>query len=329
MRLARQTLGDLGQVVLMRFGVLTLAALTLLGCADSKQVNAAFSRTQLTWMVFDPSSADGIRMLSGFAQGVRVTWSPRDRAEFVTDALALSDRRGALAVSRLGLLILDDSSGTLQSFRPGAQFPLPGYETDRLFDWNDKVFLTLRQEYPATQPPASLAWWSSGQPRVAFYPIPSQVRDPSKQAVGFSVNVPGSLLLTWKVRQADGWRFGRSALNLADGSEASASAETAAPAAPDKRYAPLKSRLSQRLGAVASIPARGNGPLLLFTESGWVAVGGAEGARLYRLPELGQAGRYTAALGLDKGLVFVWETAFRGYVGAAGLVHVPFAVLTP
>lgn len=70
---------------------------------------------------------------------------------------------------------------------------------------------------------------------------------------------------------------------------------------------------------------------LLFTETGWVAVGspGTEKARLYHLPELGVTGRYTGAVALSRGYVFSWETEFRGYGGAAGLVHVPYAVLAP
>jgi hypothetical protein len=330
MRRARPALGGLGQVVLkMRIGALVLTALTLLGCADSKEVNAAFSRAQVSWMLFDSAAPEGLRPLSGFAEGVKVVWSPRDRAEFVTDSLPLSDRRGALAVSHLGLLILDDSSGALASFRPGAMFPLASYETDKLFDWNNKVFMTLRQESPPDQPPASLAWWSTGQQRLAFYPIPSQVREPARQAVRFDLGAPGSIRFLWKVPRDRGWTFETTSLNLADGSEG-VGVDTAPPAAkPDPRYAALRLRLSQRLGAaVPATPARGNA-LLLFTESGWVAVGGDSGTRLYRLPELGEAGRYTAALALDKGFVFVWEVAYRGYAGAAGVVHVPFAVLAP
>jgi hypothetical protein len=331
MRLARQALGRVGQVVLtMRLGVFILTALVLFGCADSKEVNAAFSRNQVSWMLFDPTSANGTRALSGFAQGVKVTWVPRDEASFVTDAVPLADHRGAVAVSHLGLLILDDSTGTLVPFRPGAQFPLASYETDRVFEWNRRVFLTLRQEFPASQPPASLAWWSTGQERLAFYPIPSQVKDPSRQAVRFEVE-PGTLRMTWKVPQAGGWVFDTTTLTLSDGSEASGEQASPPPAPLGKAYDALKLRLSQRLGsAVSAVAAVGEGPLLMFTASGWTAVGKpGETPRLYRLPELGEAGRYTAALALDKGFVFVWEVEYRGYAGAAGAVHVPFAVLAP
>jgi hypothetical protein len=101
---------------------------------------------------------------------------------------------------------------------------------------------------------------------------------------------------------------------------------------PSPEYAALRTKLAERLGTgVPAKVAAGSGPLLLFTETGWVAVGreGEGKARLYRLPELGVAGRYTAALILTKGFVFTWETSTRGYTGAAGLVHVPFAVLAP
>jgi hypothetical protein len=328
MRLAGQTLGYLGQVLLMRRGVLALVAVILLGCADSKEINAAFLRTQVTWLVFDAAEVDGLRTFSGFTQGMKVVWVPRDRAAFASDALSLADGRGALAVSHLGMLILDDSSGSLMALRPGAKFPLASYETDRLFEWNERVFVALRQEHPAAEPPASLAWWSQGQDRLAFYPIPSQVRDPSRQAVRFELTSPGTLQLTWKVPSNGGWEFETTSLNLADGSEGAAT-EPVPAKAPDDRYSTLRLRLSQRLGAVPALAAEGSIPLL-FTASGWVAVGKpGEGARLYRLPELGQAGRYTAALALDKGFVFVWEVPYRGYLGAAGVVHVPFAVLAP
>ena len=330
MRFSRKALGRVGQVVLtMRVGALVLAALTLLGCADSKEVNAAFSRNQVAWMIFDNASPTGLRALSGFAQGVKVVWTPRDQAALTTDVLPLSDRRGAVAVSHLGLLILDDSSGTLVSFHPGAMFALGSYETDKLFVWRDKVFLTLLQESPAAQPPASLAWWSPGQERLAFYPIPSQVREPSRQAVRFDWTPPDTLQLEWKVRRDSGWAFETSSLNLADGSEGAGQELTPVAMKPDERYAALRLRLSQRLGAdVPAMSGRG-GPALLFTQSGWVSVGGVEGARLYRLPELGEAGRYTAALALQTGFVFLWEASYRGYAGAAGVVHVPFAVLAP
>ncbi len=313
----------------MRIGVLFLTALVLFGCADSKEVNAAFSRTQVSWALFDPASTTGLRALSGFAQGVKVTWVPRDQAQFVTDSLPLADHRGVLAVSHLGLLILDDSTGALVSFRPGAQFPMNSYETDRAFEWNNRIFVTLRQEFPADQPPASLAWWSAGQERLAFYPIPSQVKDPSRQAVGFSLS-PGMVQMTWKVPQAGGWTFEKTTLTLADGSETLTEPAPEASPVPDKRYDSLRLRLSQRLGSGVPVFAAKGGPLLMFTASGWVAVGRpGEAARLYRLPELGEAGRYTAAMALDKGFVFVWEMAYRGYAGAAGTVHVPFAVLAP
>ncbi len=318
----------------MKAGVVALMAAALLGCSDSKEINAAFSRNQISWMVFDPSAANGLRALSGFGQGMKVSWAPRDRAAVTSDVLPLSDRRGAMAVSHLGLLIFDDSTGALTAQRPGAQFSMQEYETDRLFEWNARVFVGLRQEAPLEappeHPPASLAWWSTGQARLAFYPIPSQVRDPSRQVVAFDMPRPGSLQLTWKIRQNEGWVFEKTSLSLADGSEGAAGDIPSTQGSPDPRYAALRLRLSQRLGtSVASTAGKGSGPHILFTASGWVASDAPEGARLYRLPDLGGAGRYTAALALDKGYVFAWETAYRGYVGAAGVVHVPFSVLAP
>jgi hypothetical protein len=82
---------------------------------------------------------------------------------------------------------------------------------------------------------------------------------------------------------------------------------------------------------VAVQAAPGGGPLLVFTESGWAAAQAVSDGhpRLFRLPDLGTSGRYTGAVFLSKGWVFTWETAFRGYAGAAGILHVPTPVLAP
>jgi len=346
MRASREALGRLGQELLTRGGLVvkgcSISRICLLGllglitaCTDSQEVNATFSRTRVSWAVFDPQRADGLSPLLGFDQALKTTWVPRPRGVFATDLVTASGS-GIVAVSHLGLLVLDDSSGTLTAFRPGAQWPLAEYQTDRLFLWKGRVFLTLLQESPAGAPPASLAWWAPGQPRMAFYPIPSQVMDPSRQAVAFIPPAGGvSLLgLTWKRPVATGWVYEGSNLVLDDGTETPAPVATigVASSEPDPALAVVRARMAEKLGG--GVPTRsttGAGTVLVFTDNGWVSVArvGEGVARLYHLPELGAAGRYTGALALTRGFVFTWETAFRGYSGTAGLVHVPFAVLAP
>ena len=213
--------------------LLILLAL-LVACTDPKEVNAAFSRTRVSWMVFDPNRPDGLQDLPGFEQSLKTLWLPRPRAVLATDVAPVAKVGGAVAVSHLGLLILDDSSGKVTSLRPGAQWPLASYLTDRLFTWNGKVFITLGQEPPSAAPPASLAWWAPGQGRLAFYPIPSQVRDPSRQAV--AVEPPGSgstLGFAWKRTGATGSVFEGSVLALDTG------AETGSPLPPLARAEPV------------------------------------------------------------------------------------------
>jgi hypothetical protein len=234
----------------------------------------------------------------------------------------------------MGLLLLDDSTGSLVASRPGAQLPLEAYETGRLFLWHDKVFLALRQELPVVLPPATLAWWSPGQSRLAFYPVPSQVKDPTRQSVVLDPPAEGSSVLTFGWKHPDGrrWAFDWTTFALDNGLENTVPGPVVSAKHQGPDFAALKAKLAQRLGTgVPTMNAMGSGPLLLFAETGWVAVGRAgEGkARLYRLPDLGIAGHYTGALALAKGFVFTWETFLRGYSGAAGLVHVPFAVLAP
>jgi len=326
---------------LIRVVALALAAATLGGCADSKAVNAAFRQNRVTWYLLDPARPDGLRLLAGFEQATTVQWVPRSDAVLPTD-LAPGTRpgMGAAAVQRLGLLVLDDSTGDLAALRPGARFPLDGYRTDRLFSWKGKIFLTLAQdEAPGAEPalpPATLAWWEVGQERMALYPIPSQVREPGRQAVGVAPPEGAStrLAVTWRVPAASGWTYERTSFNLADGSESPAleGVALASDPAQDPAFAAPRTKLAERLGAAVPVRAAlGPGPSLLFTEAGWVAVAkaGAGAARLYRLPELGAAGRYTGALSLTTGWVFSWETDWRGYAGASGFVHVPFAVLAP
>jgi len=313
---------------------LVLVILLLDACSDSREVNASFNRTRVTWSFFAQDQADGLRPLPGFEQAVKVVWLPRPLAVVATDLGVFPGIGAAVAVSHLGLLVLDDSTGTLTALRPGAQWSMSPYQTDLLFSWKGKLFLTLRQESPAEAPPASLAWWTPGQNRLVFYPIPSQVQDPSRQAVAFSAPTPNSVSVgfVWKLREGTAWSFERTSLALDTGTEGSALAQPPEGEKPlDRAFDGLKARLAERLGSEVPVRAAlGSGPLLLFTESGWVAVGqSVEGrARLYRLPELGM-GRYTSAAALTRGWVFTWETSYRGYVGAAGLVHVPFAVLAP
>ena len=320
----------------VRFALLSaLVLVVLVGCADSRQVNAAFAQTKVSWFVFDVEAPNGLRSLAGFEQAQKILWLPRPQAVVATDLEPTTDRGGAAAVSHLGLLLLEDVSGTLSVTRPGAQFPLASYQTDRVFVWNQKVFLTLSQDSPPVHPPASLAWWSAGQSRLALYPLPSQVREPDRQVVESTPPREGSstLVLRWKLSDGTHRRFERSALTLDNGEEVALEAEGDSPKTDfDPSFSGARARLVERLGAeVAVMTSQGQGPRLVYSETGWVAVSAtAEApARLYRLPELGVAGRYTGALALQRGFVFTWETAFRGYVGAAGLVHVPFAVLAP
>lgn len=311
----------------------SLVVLLLVACADSKQVNSAFTQNRVSWFVFDAEQTTGLRSLAGFEQSLKVTWQPRDRAIFATDVAAAPGWPGAVAVSGLGLLLVDDTDGTLKVERPGALVPLQGYRTDRLFTWQGKLFVTLSQDGPASLPPASLAWWAPGQSRVAFYPVPSQVRDPSRQAVSVAIPEEGSSVLgfRWKRRQGSDWQFETGSFDLANGRELEASG-TEARVADTKDFDVVKKRLAERLGA--GVPARtlrGPEAVAMYTETGWVAVAKPEDtvARLYRLPDLGTAGRYTGATALVRGFLFTWDTTFRGYSGAAGLVHVPFGVLAP
>lgn len=312
-----------------------LLASLLLGCSDSKAVNAAFAQTRVSWFVFDNERPDGLRPLSGFEQAQHVVWLPRNKAVFATDLAAAPGMPGAVAVAGLGLLLLDDADGNLKALRPGTQLPLAAYRTGKLFTWNEKLFVTLSQEAPADLPPTSLGWWAAGQTRLAFYPVPSQVRDPSRQLASVFPPAPGTDLLglVWKLKDEKGWAFEQGSLDLSNGSETGTAIGLAAPdQGVDKNFDALRLRLAERLGT--GVPAqelRGPHSLALFTEAGWVAVGkeGAGHARLFRLPDLGLAGHYTRALSLKQGFVFAWETSLRGYSGAAGLVHVPYSVLAP
>jgi hypothetical protein len=319
----------------MGAAALVLTAAFVSGCADSREVNAAFSQTRVSWFLFDADQPDGLRPMAGFEQPEKVVWVPQTRTVRATDLVSTPGATGALAVSHLGLLAVDDADGTLRALRPGAPLPLTAYQTGRLFVWKGRLFLTLFQELGSVLPPTTLAWWTPGQSRLAPLPIPSQVSDPTRQAVAVGLPSGGTSLvtITWKRPAPKGVTFEASLFALDGGSESPAPVPAPVVDPPlGPGYEVVKSRLADRVGAGVSVqPAVGPGPLLLYTEAGWVAVAkpGAAKARLYHLPELGPAGRYTGAVALSHGYVFTWETSFRGYGGACGLVHVPFAVVAP
>lgn len=320
---------------LFRLGAAVLLVGSLMvGCADANAVNAAFSQARVSWFLFDPLEADGLAPLAGFEQAHKVLWAPRTQAVYATDwAQAPGTARiSGVAVSGLGLLLLDDDDGNLVAMRPGCLLPLEGYRTGRLFTWQGKLFLTLFQERPVLTP-ATLVWWSPDQSRLAPYPIPSQIQDPSRQAVEVSPPTLGSdrLVLVWKQRLGRTWASVPGTFDLATGNEGSDLVEMP-PALESPDFDPVRAKLAERLGTgVPSRTVRGEETLLAFTEGGWVSVSkkGGSRPRLYRLPDLGLAGRYTGAAALNRGYVFSWETSYRGFTGAAGLVHVPFAVLAP
>jgi hypothetical protein len=140
-----------------------------------------------------------------------------------------------------------------------------------------------------------------------------------------------SVGFSWKVPAGSGWRFETGTLDLTSGEETQGSFEMHEAPAPGDDFAGARAKLSERLGATMPAKAvRGPETAALYTDAGWVAVAHAGGrARLYRLPDLGIAGHYTGAVGLENGFVFTWETSYRGFAGAAGLVHVPYGVLAP
>lgn len=310
---------------------IVLLAMVLASCTDADQVNAAFRQSRVGWYLFDPGTETGLRPLSGFDQSLSITWKPLPRVVRATALLPLHGDQGAVAVSSLGLLILDDHSGTLEALRPQARINLAQYLTDRLFVWDGRVFVTLSQEAPLVAPPATLAWWSPGQNRIALYPLPSQVKDPSRQAVAFSGPsiTDDTLTITWKYASGPGWRFDHTRLSLSGGvEEVGESASAPVPAAPVPTAPAAK--IAERLGSETVVMAGlGSGPPLAFTADGWVAVTSAQDGRtrLFRLPELGPAGHYTGALALGRSWVFSWQVDSRGYGGAAGLVAVPWGVL--
>jgi len=325
---------------------LTVAVLVLggiLSCADEKAVNAAFFQSRVSWYVFDAASATGVQSITGFEQPLKVVWKPASEAVFASDLAPSEGGLGAAAVSGLGLLILDDSTGLLQVQRPKSEPALTAYRTSRLFRWNKKTFLGLYREMTASaedgnDPEAvTLAWWAEGNPRLTFYPLISQTRDKTRQAIGLDpelVNAkPATIDLHWRFLSDQGWQSADTRLDLATGNEQSVTlTEMDKPVPPSLELDPLVQRLTARLGGeVSTFSATEGGHLLLATREGWVAVGqkGSSESRLYRLPEIGTAGEYTHAVALTHGFVLTWNTRWRGYAGAAGLVYVPYGVLAP
>lgn len=312
---------------------LNAVALLLAGCANANDVNAAFRQSRVTWFVFDAGTPTGLKELAGFDQSTAVHWVPRDRGVRATDVAPAPGGGGAVAVAHLGLVLVDDQAGLVTAVRPGAKVPLDPYQTDRLFLWGGKLFLTLGQTPPGAALPATLGWWVPGQARLALFPVPSQIQNPARQAVGFVVpsGREGPLGITWKWWDQGRWTFEQTVLTL-DGTEG-VSALAPAPERPlPAAYDGLRAKVSERLGAEVVVEAaQGGGPPLVFSEAGWVAAQAVSDGRprLFRLPDLGIAGRYTGAVFLSKGWVFTWETSFRGYSGAAGLLHVPAPVLAP
>jgi hypothetical protein len=346
MRRGGQTLGGVGEELLTMRGLAPLAAVAvaafLVSCADEKAVNAAFFQNKVSWYVFDATAASGVQPLAGFDQPLAIAWKPADRAVYAAETAPTAANLGAVAVSGLGLLLADDSSGVLDLRRPQSSPSLTGYRTGGLFNWGDKTFLTLYREpgQPAANgsPSITLAWWAPGNERLAFYPLPTQARDALAQAVRVETvgasQTPATLEFVWKSPVTDGYEWFYTRLDLATGSERALEVEPPPGVAPtaDEAFAPLSQRLAARLGSnVSAISARSPNHLLLVTPQGWAATGevGSTESRLYRLPEIGAAGRYTHALALARGFLLTWETRWRGYVGSAGLVYVPFAVVGP
>ncbi|MEI8094110.1 MAG: hypothetical protein WCG80_07865 [Spirochaetales bacterium] len=320
--------------------ILLAGLLLLVSCADEKAVNAAFFQNKVSWYVFDPASATGVQPLAGFDQPLQVVWKPAPAAILATDLEATDSGLGALAVSGLGLLILDDSSGLLTFLKPASDPNLKDYRTGVIFRWDRKTFVTLYRETQAVLatpalPSVTLAWWSEGNDRLAFYPVLSQSFDTQRQAVRVDASgasrTPATVDFEWKIPTQDDAAAQVTRLDLATGTETSLPS-TVGPELlpPPAGFEALSQRLAARLGAVDVLWAQNGDHRLLLTAQGWAATGLPGGdSRLYHLPEIGAAGRYTHVLALARGYALSWETRARGFVGAAGLVYVPYGVLAP
>lgn len=313
------------------WAVLVVASLVW-SCADADEVNAAFRQHQVSWYTFDTQAPLGLQPLPGFDQAQRVEWLPSDRAVVATDLVSVPGGAGAVAVSRLGLLVFSDPAGGLVIHRPSSRIDFSRYRTGPLFSSEGRLFLTLTQNPPGASPPATLAWWAPGQSRMAPFPIPSQFRDPTRQAVEFAAPGRGqsAVDIRWKVRREGRWAYEQTRVNLKGGDETPLDSWTTVLGEAEADHPRVRERLAQTVGAQVGLGwALGDGPALAFTESGWVAVDAGSDVRVYRLPELGLAGRYTHAVSLSRGWVLTWETSYRAYVGAAGVVYIPRPVLAP
>lgn len=337
-----------------------IIALLLVGCADDKAVNAAFFQGQTSWYRFEGTS---VVRVNGFESEPALAWTPRYRAQFATDATVVPFAKAslALAVSNLGLMVLSDEGGQLEVTTPESAQPLDSYRTGRIFLYDQKVFFHLYKEplpgsTRANGVPISLGWWKPGQTRVAFYPIPSQVSDPLKQAVALTMEA-GVADLLWKKPQGDSWGWSSTRLTLSSGTEKTLPLEIWNKPQPlingPGSLEILKEKLSSRLGddltgpiqAVARDGAHFNSPWpekkgnlpvsaalggpsnLLMAGNGIAAVAQGEDVHIFRFPDLGPAGKYTLAAPLTHGFLVCWELSWRGYTGPAGFVYIPYDLL--
>lgn len=336
-----------------------LFLLMVLSCTDERAINAAFTQGRTSWFRFEGT---GVVPVNGFESEPALTWKPRYRAQFVTDASMVPGDGGtaALAVSDLGLVVVSDGDGNLQIQTPSSVLELTAFRTGRLFLYDDKVFLHLYREpgdpnVGVSPPTVSLAWWKPGQNRLAFYPVPSQVSEPTKQAVDLRYQAE-TVDFLWKSLAGSSWKWTASRLSLGDGKESALSLtvfDRNDPVEAPDVFLPLKDKLSSRLGDDLSgqidltladggsrravWPGK-TGPLvtagawagassILLAENGVAAVSLGDEPRIYRLPDLGAAGRYTRVVSLKQGFLVCWELSWRGYTGPAGLLYIPYALL--
>jgi hypothetical protein len=173
----------------------------------------------------------------------------------------------------------------------------------------------------------------------------------------------GTLAFVWKSWEKDRWVWETSRLALASGQETDTARGWQAPPTPPPlptEWKPLWFRLAERNGgglasrAVVREPDQGQavyswspvndvaaervsgvevcGALLsegkgrvAVASNGYIAFQRKTGGdvRLYKLFDLGAAGRYTAVVPARHGIVLAWDTYWRSYTGSAGLVYIP------